>query len=66
MNFQEWYDKHAEIDFNNEGIGLEVDMACQGWNACKQEILKIIFLNVKQNGKLSIDIKKTVEEIEKI
>lgn len=36
------------------------------WRAAKEEILKIIFLNIKQNGHKSIDIDKTIKEIEEI
>lgn len=37
-----------------------------GWEGCKNEITKIIFLNTKINGKKSIDVNKLVEEIEKL
>ena len=36
------------------------------WNACKEEALKIVFLNTKQNGKKSIDVDLLVKEIEKL
>jgi len=63
MNFDEW-SKEFEYDFSK--FGTNVDSARVAWDTCKEEILKIIFLNTKQNGTAKLDLKKTLEEIEKL
>lgn len=57
MNFKQW--------IFNESKTLNPS-AEDGWEACKQEVLKIIFLNLKENGERTIDINKTIKEVENL
>ena len=63
MNFKQWWNKDGN-NVKSDG-GLRNFSEC-GWNACKEEILKIIFLNTKQNGKKSIDVDLLIKEIENL
>lgn len=61
MNFKEWSD--------TEGKNLEFSehrAAAKAWSACRDEILKIIFLNTKVNGIHTINVDKIISEIEKL
>ncbi len=63
MNFKEWWKKDGN-NVKSDG-GLRNFSEC-GWNACKEEITRIIFLNSHQNGEFRCDIRKVLEEIEKL
>lgn len=60
MNFEKWWKNFKD----DEVVGEE--LAQKSWDAAKEEILRIIFLNTKINGHHSIDIEQTIKEIEKI
>ena len=58
MNFKEWWKKNYDDNADTA--------AFNSWNAAKEEIIKIIFLNSHQNGTFKTDIHKVLDEIEKI
>ncbi len=62
MNFKQWY----ESEFKRNGISYNLIDSQNAWNAAKEEILKIIFLNTKVNGEHKVNIEKIIEEIEKL
>jgi hypothetical protein len=65
MNFKEWFNKYnnnQEQDLNKEQVFLCSD----GWDACREEVLKIIFLNTKLNGKKTVNIDTIIQEIESL
>lgn len=63
MKFLEWFNTVYTGDRDNK---IEFLAAQDAWDAAKQEILKTIFLNTKTNGKRTLDLNKTVAEIEEI
>lgn len=65
MNFIKYWENtgYFKLDKSNPDV---VESSRDSWNACKEEILKIIFLNTKQNGKKTFDLEKAVAEIEKL
>jgi len=64
MNFDKWWENFGYFEYKNTSDTVEVARA--SWDKCKEEVLKIIFLNTKQNGHKSIDVNKLAEEIEKL
>lgn len=60
MNFNEWYNKEE----NKSKYTLFDSQAA--WNSCREEVLKIIFLNTKVNGKHHIDFEKLLKEIQEL
>ncbi len=72
MTFNEWYKKHREFNYDAVYAPHESKVA---WNACKNEILKILNNNIvivnicdtqlQKDAEQFIDI-KAIKEIEKI
>ena len=63
MNFEEWYKKYDDYNCTTEDFPK---VAKDGWIACKEEVLRIIFLNTKVNGVHKVDVEKVISEIEKL
>ena len=70
MNFNEFWNKHDiwtnDPYISDNPVDLERKCAEYGWNSAKEEILKIIFLNTKVNGKKSLDIEELIKQIEEL
>ena len=62
MNFKEWWKRDGDGFHSN----FPKEISEHAWNAAKEEILRIIFLNTKTNGKHTIDIDKTIKQIEEL
>ncbi len=58
--FKEWFKKQKIVG------EIDPDMIEDSWNACKEEITRIIFLNSHQNGEFRCDIRRVLEEIENL
>ena len=67
MNFESWYKKRSHGMTGGDILQIIIwkNAAEQGWNACKDECLKILKENTKHNFTLK-DVMKIGEEIKKI